>query len=67
MKKNAETMKEVASLCSKYCSCDDCGCKNSTSANASCQNCTHYDANLFNDNVVRINIKALFSPIHIAQ
>ncbi|CCZ41173.1 MAG: hypothetical protein ACLUW4_06840 [Butyribacter sp.] len=44
MKKNAETMKEVASLCSKYCSCDDCGCKNSTSANASCQNCTHYDA-----------------------
>ena len=44
MKKNAETMKEVASLCSKYCRCDDCGCKNSTSANASCQNCTHYDA-----------------------
>ena len=44
MKKNAETMKEVASLCSKYCSCDDCGCKNSTSANATCQNCTHYDA-----------------------
>ena len=44
MKKSAETMKEVASLCSKYCSCDDCGCKNSTSANASCQNCTHYDA-----------------------
>ena len=44
MKKNAETMKEVASLCSKSCSCDDCGCKNSTSANASCQNCTHYDA-----------------------
>ena len=44
MKKNDETMKEVASLCSKYCSCDDCGCKNSTSANASCQNCTHYDA-----------------------
>ena len=45
MKKNAEMMREVASLCSKYCSCDDCGCgsKNSSASTASCQTCTHYD------------------------
>lgn len=30
MKKNAQTLHEVAERCTKFCPCEDCGCKNST-------------------------------------
>ena len=46
MKKDAKTMKEVAKLCDRFCSCsvDSCGCSNSTAEkNITCKNCTHYN------------------------
>ena len=43
MKKDSKTMKEVAERCTKFCSCENCSCTNSTKEDpVSCSNCKHY-------------------------
>lgn len=43
MKKDAETMKEVAERCTKYSPSNGCNCSNSTGADKiSCSTCKHY-------------------------
>lgn len=46
MKKDSETMKEVAERCTRFdsCGCKICGCHNSSKEESiSCLNCSHYN------------------------